>query len=1107
MRKTLIVFVMIWGLAALTSTLCAQTDASDNPKKMLRVFLNNGEMLDFDANMIDSITNNAQTQTIWTFFDSTAIDVTNIDSICYMTPTLKLSAREMDFGKVKVGNGKTLSFCITNTGKYPETYYAMVEGVFTVEGSGMDVLLPPGGSAELEVTFQPDEVKWFFGEMRVASHAVEDGILSLPLKGKGVDTVDEEENHFLPPEETDFEVMLPEGIDDDGLDDIKILNYYGEYPVENVSGRYYAKGSGKSKKMAMQDQGNAYATGQCSPNGIQCHICTRWNQPFLFSFSLPEEGGKENKVDFSVEKTAEALMMSEPLLVTSNMTEYRNVLQILKTGDLKPYWDAFVEDVRMMYDEGSGNKQCPQYHTLDSGKELLFQLVRKYYDNHELTLDGLSLDDFTRTPEAATYRIRNNYKRVVHAYTSRVKMNEDNSYETKREEVTMTLQEFCQWILDHTDQLADDFDVEDEELLNEMKEWVQEVENTLVRVGLGEVDSHIQMPFILESKHANYWKIAWESLNGATSSIYEVVSDEITTPFKNEKTEVDFDKIDIDIYGMGRLGWDWDRYTPREKFRILFALIHGAYKDVFRPIMEIITGWKEASEATGSDDFKYDLRYGSRKAPEYALILKLSKDFGSDKEKVKALYDHLDDWDFWEATKLVLNFVCERIFLVATPDADEKPTYANLMYNVFKKWTGKKAIDATYRTYYKEVVNNLTQLKRATFLSKVVNVFEDGLDLAGAVDAFCRSSLKASFHIDKSDHPYITVQEPTYVQRNMNGNIHFKWEVYKAKNFGEFYTDLVLYIDSPERKFHVTPLKNIQGNECDINLGSILSSNNAANAVLVKYQLIAHHPENPDAIYVKTEYQDLASIVPSKKIYYTDLGLPSGTWWAKTNLGAETNLDYGNYFAWGETTGFDNGKTNFSWSNYKYCKGSATTLTKYCSKDSYGFNGFTDELNELQGVDDLSSVLYGCEYSIPTKEQWEELMTWCDWTYDYHFKGFKVSGRYGEFRKNHIFLPAAGYRQGMNLYDAGSEGYYWSSTLDENSPDDACFLYFGKGKPSSFDYYRCYGRSIRPVWNSKKWDSQQAPRQQTPGTQPETPAELHSNGMVVKTVSRSDATP
>ena len=35
---------------------------------------------------------------------------------------------------------------------------------------------------------------------------------------------------------------------------------------------------------------------------------------------------------------------------------------------------------------------------------------------------------------------------------------------------------------------------------------------------------------------------------------------------------------------------------------------------------------------------------------------------------------------------------------------------------------------------------------------------------------------------------------------------------------------------------------------------------------------------------------------------YVDLGLPSGLKWAKCNIGAKTETDYGDYFMWGSTT-------------------------------------------------------------------------------------------------------------------------------------------------------------------------------------------------------------
>ena len=46
----------------------------------------------------------------------------------------------------------------------------------------------------------------------------------------------------------------------------------------------------------------------------------------------------------------------------------------------------------------------------------------------------------------------------------------------------------------------------------------------------------------------------------------------------------------------------------------------------------------------------------------------------------------------------------------------------------------------------------------------------------------------------------------------------------------------------------------------------------------------------------------LGTMTANAQPEYVDLGLPSGTLWATTNIGATSPEDYGDYFAWGETT-------------------------------------------------------------------------------------------------------------------------------------------------------------------------------------------------------------
>jgi len=59
-------------------------------------------------------------------------------------------------------------------------------------------------------------------------------------------------------------------------------------------------------------------------------------------------------------------------------------------------------------------------------------------------------------------------------------------------------------------------------------------------------------------------------------------------------------------------------------------------------------------------------------------------------------------------------------------------------------------------------------------------------------------------------------------------------------------------------------------------------------------------------------FVNVGNATAQQKHEYVDLDLPSGTLWATTNVGADNPEDYGDYFAWGETTT----KSTYSWRNY-----------------------------------------------------------------------------------------------------------------------------------------------------------------------------------------------
>ena len=189
------------------------------------------------------------------------------------------------------------------------------------------------------------------------------------------------------------------------------------------------------------------------------------------------------------------------------------------------------------------------------------------------------------------------------------------------------------------------------------------------------------------------------------------------------------------------------------------------------------------------------------------------------------------------------------------------------------------------------------------------------------------------------------------------------------------------------------------------------------------------------------------------KVYEAvDLGL--SVRWATMNVGANSPEEYGDYFAWGETTP----KETYSWETYTWCKGSQYTLTKYCSNSGYGT---VDNKTVLDPEDDAAHVNWGGTWRMPTQAEQDELRNKCTWrwTTQNGVDGRLVTGPNG----NSIFLPAAGCRYDSSLSSAGSYGFYWSSSLNSGSPTDGWYLYFNSRDFLMFYNYRYDGQSVRAV--------------------------------------------
>ena len=173
---------------------------------------------------------------------------------------------------------------------------------------------------------------------------------------------------------------------------------------------------------------------------------------------------------------------------------------------------------------------------------------------------------------------------------------------------------------------------------------------------------------------------------------------------------------------------------------------------------------------------------------------------------------------------------------------------------------------------------------------------------------------------------------------------------------------------------------------------------------------------------------------------------------ATCNVGASSPEDYGNYYAWGETS----------------------------TKSSYNYDNSTTYGKEMSDIGgnasyDVARKQWGSTWRLPTEAECRELRVncTCDWAAQNGVYGFKLTSK---VNGQSIFLPAAGYRSGTSLDNASSRGYYWSSTPSASDTYDAYYLHLYNFslddsepdyvKSASFyviTYLRSKGISIRPV--------------------------------------------
>ena len=212
---------------------------------------------------------------------------------------------------------------------------------------------------------------------------------------------------------------------------------------------------------------------------------------------------------------------------------------------------------------------------------------------------------------------------------------------------------------------------------------------------------------------------------------------------------------------------------------------------------------------------------------------------------------------------------------------------------------------------------------------------------------------------------------------------------------------------------------------------------------------------------------DGMKIISTPHYIAIDLGLPSGLKWAKMNIGATKETDYGKYFQWGDTVGY----TDVSHSTWSTCPGNggnsaydADSIAAWDAENLKSVTGMEYSTKILKPEVDAATVnMGGGNWRMPTPEDYNELRDYTNQeTVEIDgVKGVKFISKIDSSK--YIFIPFAGFAAEGSFFYQGAGGAIWSSSVGSDSPSGAYYLELEHSVSGEYMEFRSASMPVRGV--------------------------------------------